>query len=151
MSENKTKRAYYRPTTADQRQLLFQTWIETGNLPLACRVARMSRQAFYYWKPRFDQQGWAGLKETRSHAPHQPVKIDLPLVEKVIAIKQAHPPWGRHRIALELRKENNWVPLVSPSTVRRLLITHGVIRPMPATSVKKKKRSFAMQSVRVKP
>jgi hypothetical protein len=105
MNETQPKRAYYRRTTADQRQLLFATWIETHNLPLACQVARMSRQAFYYWKPRFDQQGLAGLKETRSHAPHQPVKIDPTLVDRVIATKQAHPQWGRHRIADPLRKE----------------------------------------------
>lgn len=138
MNENKTKRVYYRPTTADQRQLLFKTWIETHNLPLACRVARVSRQAFYYWKPRFDQQGWVGLQKPRSHAPHQPVKSDPALVERVIATKRVHPQWGRHRIADELRKENNWLPLVSASTVRRILITHGLIAPMPATNTKKK-------------
>jgi hypothetical protein len=34
---------------------------------------------------------------------------------------QAHPDWGKKRIEQELAKENNWVPVVSLNTVRRIL------------------------------
>jgi hypothetical protein len=36
-------------------------------------------------------------------------------------MKQAHPDWGKKRIVHELAKSNNWVPVVSPNTVKRIL------------------------------
>jgi hypothetical protein len=33
--------------------------------------------------------------------------------------------WGKHRIAHEIAKANNWVALVSPNTVRRILEDAG--------------------------
>ncbi len=39
----------------------------------------------------------------------------------VVAMRQAHPGWGKRRIADEMAKGNNWVPVVSPNTVRRIL------------------------------
>lgn len=56
------ERTYFRPTTPQQRRLLFQTWQETGNVTHACAVARIGRRTFYYWKPRFDQFGFEALE-----------------------------------------------------------------------------------------
>jgi hypothetical protein len=41
-------------------------------------------------------------------------------------MKQAHPDWGKKRIVQELAKSNNWVPVVSPNTVRRILTEAGL-------------------------
>jgi hypothetical protein len=41
--------------------------------------------------------------------------------QKVITARREHPQWGKRRIADELAKANNWVPVVSPNTVRRIL------------------------------
>ena len=46
--------------------------------------------------------------------------------EKVVAMKQAHPEWGKRRISDELAKENSWVPLVSVNAVRRILVEKGL-------------------------
>jgi len=40
---------------------------------------------------------------------------------QVIAMRRQSPAWGKRRIADELAKGNNWVPLVSPNTVKRIL------------------------------
>ena len=43
----------------------------------------------------------------------------------MLTLRQAHPDWGKHRIADELTKANNWVPVVSPNTVKRILKAAG--------------------------
>jgi hypothetical protein len=42
--------------------------------------------------------------------------------QQVIALRREHSGWGKKRIADEVAKANSWVPLVSPNTVRRILI-----------------------------
>jgi hypothetical protein len=36
-------------------------------------------------------------------------------------MRREHPDWGKARIAQEMAKANNWVSLVSPNTVKRIL------------------------------
>ncbi len=120
------KRTYYGYTTYQQRKLLFETWQETGNISQASRQARVSRGTFYQWKGRFEQAGYEGLKESQSHAPHQPQKKDAALTARVEALRRAHPKWGKARIAHELAKEHSWVPVISPNTVKRILTDAGL-------------------------
>jgi hypothetical protein len=40
---------------------------------------------------------------------------------KVLELHNQHADWGKHRLTDEISKANNWVPLVSPNTVRRIL------------------------------
>ena len=116
-----TKRIHFPQTTAQQRELLFETWEATGNVTEACRKAHVGRGTFYYWKPRFDEHGYAGLEEFESRAPKEPYRTPPDIEQKVIALRREHPKWGKKRIADELAKANNWVPLVWPNTVRRIL------------------------------
>ncbi len=132
------KRTYFRPTTAQQRQLLFETWETTGNVSLACRKAHVSRKTFYNWKERFEQEGYAGLEKPKSHVPHEPHKTPVEVEERVIQMRRSHEDWGKRRIANELAKANNWVPLVSPNTVRRIL-QDADLWPEPTEAVKKKR------------
>ena len=92
----KKKRIAYPRTTASQRKKLFEVWEETRDVGTACREAKVSERTFYNWKPKTVQR-------------------------KVVELKKAHSKWGRRRIADEIAKENNWVPLVSPSSVKRIL------------------------------
>ena len=41
-------------------------------------------------------------------------------------MRRENPAWGKRRIADELAKDNNWVPLVSPNTVKRILKDAGL-------------------------
>ena len=50
-----------------------------------------------------------------------------PRVGETGAGMKAHSKWGRRRIADEIAKANNWVPLVSPSSVRRILEQAGLL------------------------
>jgi transposase len=116
-----SKRIHYRYTTAQQRRLLFETWEATGSVTEACRKAHVGRGTFYYWKPRFDEQGYAGLEAFERRGPKEPHWTSADVEQKVIALRRKHLDWGKKRIADELAKANSWVPLVSPNTVKRIL------------------------------
>jgi transposase len=121
-----SKRTYYGYTTNQQRKLLFETWEKTGKITTACQKAHVSRGLFYYWKARFDEKGYAGLEEFESREAHKLNKKDESIEQKVIELKRAHGDWGKRRIAEEMAKANNWEPIVSANTVRRILDTAGL-------------------------
>src|SRR6266508_2530670 len=127
-----TKRIHFPLTTAPQRRLLFETWQASGNVILACRTAHVGRRTFYYWKPRFEAGGYAALSQFAPMAPKQPHRTDPTIEQQVVALRQEHPAWGKQRIADELAKANNWVPIVSPNTVKRILIDAGLWTPQDA-------------------
>jgi hypothetical protein len=54
------------------------------------------------------------------------------VAERVLALRREHPDWGKTRLADELAKANQWVPLVSPNTVRRILQEAGFWSEAPA-------------------
>lgn len=123
MSKQQT---YFPRTTAQQRRLLFEIWEATGKRQEACQRAHVSEGTFYKWKPRFAAGGYAALEQTESRAPKQPFQTAAVVAAQVVALRQAHPAWGKRRIADELAKANNWVPLVSPNTVKRILQAAGL-------------------------
>ena len=121
-----TKHIHFPLTTAQQRKLLFETWQATGNVTAACRKAHVGRGTFYYWKPRFDAQGFPGLAEFASRAAKEPHRTPAAVAQQVLALRREHPDWGKKRLADELAKANNWVPLVGPNTVKRILQDAGL-------------------------
>jgi transposase InsO family protein len=133
------KRIHFPMTTAQQRRLLFETWEATGDVELACRTAHMGRSTFYYWKPRFTAGGYAALESFASRAPRRTRRLDTTIEQQVIALRRAHPDWGKDRIADELAKAHGFVPLLSPNTVRRILRDAGVWEHGAAAA---KKRGF---------
>lgn len=90
-----TTHPYFRPTTAPQRRLLFETWEATGNVAEASRKARVSRDTFYYWKPRFDEGGYEALEQTESHAPKSANKTAEKVEKQVLDMHQEHRDWGK--------------------------------------------------------
>jgi transposase len=120
------KRIHYPRTTAQQRKQLFEIWEETGNISEACRKAHVGRGTFYYWQARFEEKGYEGLEEFADHAPKHPKRIEQKVEQAIIEMKQEHEDWGKKRIAQELAKKNNWVPVVSPNTVKRVLQEAGL-------------------------
>jgi len=118
-----SKRTYFRLTTPQQRKLLFEIWEATGDVDKACRTARVSKRLFYYWKPRFEKDGYPGLEHFESRVAHKLNYKDPQIEQQVIEMRRAHPDWGKARISQELAKANNWAPVVSPNTVKRILVS----------------------------
>jgi transposase len=131
------KRTYFGFSTAQQRKLLFETWETTGRITTACKTARLSRSLYYYWKARFDQYGYAGLEEFESRIAHKLNYKNAEIEQQVAEMRRQNPDWGKARIAQEMAKANNWVPVVSPNTVRRILRAAGL---WPESGAGKKKR-----------
>ncbi len=136
-----TKRIHFPFTTAQQRKLLFETWEATGNVMAACRKAHVGRGTFYYWKPRFEEYGYAGLEEFASRAPKEPKRTPPEVEQKVIDMRREHPDWGKKRIADELAKANNRVPLVTANTVKRILKDAALWEVIEAEAKKKQTKT----------
>jgi transposase len=130
------KRTYFPRTTAQQRRLLFEVWEATGSIAEACRQAHVCESTFFKWKPRFEAGGYAALDEFQSRAPKNPHRTPKEVEQEVIAMRVQHSDWGKRRIADELAKSHNWVPLVSPNTVKRIL-KDADLWPEPEARVKK--------------
>lgn len=125
-----SKNVYYPPSTPQQRKLLFETWEQTGHVTAACQKAHVGRTTFYLWKPRFVRNGYAGLEICeRNGAPKGTGRIAAAVESKVLELHEQHADWGKHRLADEIAKGNNWVSLVSPNTVRRILEDAGMWKP----------------------
>jgi transposase len=129
-------RTHFPRTTPSQRRLLFETWEATGDVAHACQVAHVGQRTFYYWKPRFLAGGYPALQQFASQAPHHPHRTAPAVVAQVIALGHEQPAWGTRRLAAELTKAHGWVPLVSPSTVKRILRAAG-LWPTPVTPAKR--------------
>ena len=124
------KRTYFPPTTPQQRKLLFEIWEATGNVTEDCWEAHVGRGTFYYWKPRFEAEGYAGLEEYQRKGPEKgSVGTAGEIRDKVIEMRRKQPKMGKRRISDEMAKANNWVPVVSPNTVRSILEEAGLWKP----------------------
>lgn len=129
------KKVYFRETTFQQRKCLFELIEETGNVSKACKRMKISRGTYYYWKERYEKDGIEGIREPKSHSPHNHYTID-PLIEKrIVNLKRQHPNWGKKRIAQWIWKENNWEKIVAVNTVKNVLDRHGMWN----ADIKKKK------------
>jgi transposase InsO family protein len=102
-------RPYFRPTTVSQRELLFRTAEETGNVSEAARQAHVGRGTYYYWRDRYTANGPAGLAQERRRAPKRtwitPVSDDVQA--DVLAYYRDHPnERGYRTIANRLRQRH---------------------------------------------
>ena len=132
-----TNHTYFPRSTFQQRKLLFETWEGTGSVAQACERAHLSQVSFYHWKPRFEEQGYAGLEHAHSSRPKKlGRKKPEAIEEQVIAMRKAHADWGKKRIEQEMAKAHNWVGVVSCNTVKRILQEAG-LWPEPSTGKKK--------------
>src|SRR3989442_3265057 len=89
------------------------------NVARTCRHFGISRQTFYRWQRRYDPHNLSTL-EARSHRPHrrrQPT-WSSPLADRVSALRQRYPRWGKDKLAVLLRQQHLQV---STSMVRRIL------------------------------
>jgi transposase len=133
---SKPKRPYFRSTTPQQRRLLFETYEATKDVAEACATAHVGRGTFYYWRPRYEAGGDEALEQERSRAPHRTriAPIAAAIVEEVLTYKRAHPKAGYRSVANAIRQAHGWQAVIGPTTVRRLLLQAGLVKPRPAAT-----------------
>jgi transposase InsO family protein len=122
---------YFRPTTADQRCLLFDTVEQLDNVAAAARRAHVGRGTYYYWQPRYEADGIAGLLTTRSRAPHRTrlTPISAELQAEVLDYHQSHPGTGCRSIANAIRQAHGYQKVIGHSKVHELIVA---ARPRPS-------------------
>jgi transposase InsO family protein len=101
----------------------------TGNVSMTCRYFGITRQAFYKWLRRYEDQGLEGLRD-RSRRPHVIPHATKPeVVDKIVYLRK-HYHFGPHKISMYLKRYHD--VQVSPSGVWRILHRLGMSR-LPAS------------------
>ena len=85
----------------------------------------------------FNARETVDLETFASREPKERHQTAPEVEEQVVKLRREHPEWGKKRIADELAKANNWVPVVSPNTVRRILEDAGLWETIEAEVEKK--------------
>ena len=89
------------------------------NVRLTCRHFAISPSTFYKWLNRFDPYALRTL-EAVSKRPHRVRQAQTPqcVVEKIRALRERYPRWGKEKLAVVLRREGIHI---SGSTVGRVM------------------------------
>jgi transposase InsO family protein len=131
---------------ARRRHKWFQYWERHHhNVSLTCRYFGISRQTFYDWKPRYEQQGPRGL-EDRSCRPRRVRQRtwSLELIARVKVLREQYPRWGKDKLAVLLHREGR---ACSVSMVGRILThlkhTRQLIEPVRQAVKVRKRRQHA--------
>jgi transposase InsO family protein len=91
-----------------------------------CQEFGISRTTVYYWKKRFEQQGYAGLSERSRKPHHAPNKTKKEIELLCISIRSIHPRWAGDKIRRHLLNEG-CTAVPSEKTIDRILKRYGLI------------------------
>jgi transposase InsO family protein/transposase-like protein len=97
----------------------------SGSVSATCRYYGISRNCYYKWLKRYEEEGFEGLKD-RSSAPHKsPKATQAEVVEKILGLRQRY-HFGPGKISMYLQRYHQIT--ISPSGVWRILHRAGVNR-----------------------
>ncbi len=97
----------------------------SGSVAATCRYYGISRQCYYVWRRRFDEEGFEGLNDRSSVPHHQPTKTDPEVIEKILWLRQQY-HFGPQRISMYLARYHDVT--ISPSALWRILHKLGLNR-----------------------
>lgn len=97
-----------------------------------CRRYGISRRIGYKWAARYEKEGPAGLVD-RSHEAHShPNQTPPAIVERILALRYAHPLWGAPKLQAVFAREHPELPCPAASTIGEMLRRAGLSRaPQP--------------------
>jgi transposase len=75
----------------------------TGSVAATCRYYGITRQCFYKWRRRFEDEGESGLRDRSSAPLHHPNETPSEIVGKIIYLRQ-HYHFGPLKISMYLRR-----------------------------------------------
>lgn len=90
----------------------------------AAKVARhfsIPLRTFFRWQKRYDPWDLKSLEEKSRRPHHSPKKTHVLTERRVLALKSAHPRWGKEKLALVLKREG---VTLSGKTVWKILKRH---------------------------
>jgi len=106
-----------------------------------CREYGISTKTGYKWKQRFLEEGKPGLHDHSRRPANVPVLVSEDVCCKIIALKEKRRDWGPKKIHELYNRDRRRLPLVSLSTVKRVLGKAGL--------TKKRRRRPAEQCGRI--
>lgn len=119
-------------------------WQHTGDWCRASQAFGVSRATLYRWRQQYQARELCSL-ESRSRRPHRVrrSRIPLPVIQRLQALRQQYPRWGREKLRVLLAREG--IDL-SPKTIDRVLARlratgHLVEPPRRAISAHRRGRS----------
>ncbi|MFG2339868.1 IS481 family transposase [Streptomyces yangpuensis] len=101
----------------------------TGNVSLTCRYYDISRNCFYKWQRRYQEEGLEGLRDRSSAPHHSPNATDADIVGKIVYLRQNY-HFGPMKIRMYLKRYHDID--ITCSAVYRILKRLGLNR-LPAS------------------
>jgi transposase InsO family protein len=101
---------------------------EGANKSELCRRFDISRPTGDKWLVRFQAQGRAGLADRSRRPQHTPTRVDAPVEDLIVRMRQAHRAWGARTIRARLLAQGQR-DIPQRSTVHAVLLRHGLIDP----------------------
>ncbi|MCX4635013.1 IS481 family transposase [Streptomyces sp. P9-2B-2] len=101
----------------------------TGNVSLTCRYYGISRNCFYKWQRRYQDEGIEGLRDRSSAPHHSPNATDADIVNKIVYLRQNY-HFGPMKIRMYLQRYHDIE--ITCSAVYRILKRLGLNR-LPAS------------------
>ncbi|MFD9225258.1 IS481 family transposase [Streptomyces sp. NPDC060064] len=101
----------------------------TGNVSLTCRYYGISRNCFYKWQRRYQEEGLDGLRDRSSRPHHCPHATQTDVVNKIVYLRQNY-HFGPMKIKMYLKRYHDIE--IACSAVYRILKKLGMNR-LPAS------------------
>lgn len=101
------------------------------NARLTCRHFGVSPDVFYRWRRRYSPGRLASLEDDRrTRRPHRVRQPQTPLavVERIRALREEYPRWGKAKLSILLRREGVTLSASTVGRVLRRLKARGVLR-----------------------
>jgi len=112
-----------RPTDVMRQRLFLMRMAKKIGVTQACERMGKYRSYYYYWKSRYEKEGWRGL-ENESRKPKRMPRITEDL--KVNAVKKMRKKtgYGKERLHEELKERGMVIPI---STIGKVLDREGLL------------------------
>ena len=109
---------------ARERLAWMDAFRECGNASQVCRHFSIPLRTFWRWKDRYDPWNLKSLEDFSKKPKHSPVRATRENERAVLALKQAHPRWGREKLSFFLKQRGI---VVSGKTCERLCKKHQLL------------------------
>lgn len=110
---------------ARERIAWMDCYRECGNVSLVCRKFGIARKTFYRWRKRYSPWDLTSLESLSRRPKHSPRKTTWDIEREVLAIKRAHPRWGKEKIGLYLKVKKHIA--LSGKTIWKILSRHKLM------------------------
>lgn len=112
------------------------------NASLTCRRFGISRTTFYRWKARYRPRDLSSLEDHSSRPRRKrPRSWTTAEIEAVGRLREAHPRWGKDKLAVLLAREGLGISVSKVGRILAYLKERGVIRE-PIRAVKARQRRW---------